>query len=264
MNLKRKPGINKYQRIRLREEWVRTFFNKGEEWFKNNNLGPAQLKAFIVWLRDSEISTSNKTITNLGHKLIEISKENEILAWEIIWINLFYNSNIVRWYLTNVPWLTFANKNELKNNLKQAFPSLSERTINNAFSTLINTLKTNSILNKLNISIIEEKGRERYIKKIGTDNVHPLAVLYSLYRYAISKNKYRLTVSELYREDNKDGGPYLIFGISRPALENILRWLQENKRDLIRVDLVADLDNIHLSEDIKDYTKILEYYLEVK
>jgi len=101
---------------------------------------------------------------------------------------------------------------------------------------------------------------EVYVKKIGTNNVHPLAVLYSLYRYAISKNKYKLTVSELYRQENKDGGPYLIFGISRPALENILRWLQESKKGFIRVDLVADLDNIYLSEDIKDYKKLLDYY----
>lgn len=95
---------------------------------------------------------------------------------------------------------------------------------------------------------------------MGSNDIHPMAVLYSLYRYAISKNKYKLTVSELYREENKDGGPYLIFGIERSALENILRWLQESKRELIRVDLAADLDNINLSEDIKDYTKILECY----
>ena len=54
---------------------------------------------------------------------------------------------------------------------------------------------------------------------MGSNDIHPMAVLYSLYRYAISENKYKLTVSELYREENKDGGPYLIFGIERSALE---------------------------------------------
>jgi phosphoadenosine phosphosulfate reductase len=86
-----------------------------------------------------------------------------------------------------------------------------------------------------------------------------MAILYSIYRYAISKNKFNLTVSEFYREDNKDGGPYLIFGISRPALENILRGLQENIKDLIKVDIIADLDNIYLSDSIKDYAQILDY-----
>ena len=124
----------------------------------------------------------------------------------------------------------------------------------------MNMLENMPTYNKLKLGIVEKVGRERYIRKMGSNDIHPVAVLYSLYRYAISKNKYKLTVSELYREENKDGGPYLIFGIERSALENILRWLQENKRELIRVDLAADLDNINLSEDIKDYTKILEYY----
>ncbi len=123
----------------------------------------------------------------------------------------------------------------------------------------MNMLENMPTYNKLKLGIVEKVGRERYIRKIGSNDIHPMAVLYSLYRYAISENKYKLTVSELYREENKDGGPYF-FGIERSALENILRWLQENKRELIRVDLAVDLHNINLSEDIKDYTKILEYY----
>ncbi|MCM8783059.1 MAG: phosphoadenosine phosphosulfate reductase family protein [Candidatus Omnitrophica bacterium] len=259
MDSERKVRINRYFTFGFREEWLRFLFRKRDEWAQDNNLGPEQVKAFISWLEDSEMLAKNK-ITDLGNKLAEIFKENELLAWEIIWINLFYNSSIIRWYLTSIPWSTIAERNELQNTLKESFPVSKERTLNNAFSSLLNTFRRNTLITKLNLGNIEKKGKEVYIKKIGTDDVHPLAVLYSLYRYAIAKNKYRFTVSELYREDNKDGGPYLIFGISRPALENILRWLQENKRDLIRVDLVADLDNIHLCEDIKDYTKILDYY----
>jgi len=166
----------------------------------------------------------------------------------------------MKWYLTSIPWSTSIKRSDLKHNLKESFPSFKDKTLDTADPCLINTFRSNNFVNKLNLGVIEKRGKEVYVKKIGTNNVHPLAVLYSLYRYAISKNKYKLTVSELYRQENKDGGPYLIFGISRPALENILRWLQESKKGFIRVDLVADLDNIYLSEDIKDYKKLLDYY----
>jgi len=130
----------------------------------------------------------------------------------------------------------------------------------NPLNALINLFENNKyISNVLKIGIIKKEGSNKLVEKIGTDNIHPIAILYSIYRYAISKDRYRLTVSEFYREDNKDGGPYLIFGISRPALENLLRGLQESLTELIKVDIVADLDNIYLSEDIKDYSQILYY-----
>ncbi len=63
-------------------------------------------------------------------------------------------------------------------------------------------------------------------------------------------------MSELYDKENKDGGPYLVFGMEKEAFENTLRWLQENTTGLIKVDLIAGLDNINLQEDINDYGKL--------
>jgi len=57
----------------------------------------------------------------------------------------------------------------------------------------------------------------------------------------------------------RDGGPYLIFGMEKEAFENTLRWLQENTPGLIKVDLIAGLDNINLQEDIKDYRELLDF-----
>jgi phosphoadenosine phosphosulfate reductase len=166
---------------------------------------------------------------------------------------------VVRWYLENIKWESYVSSKDLYNILINK-EQLNPKTASGGLNSLLNMLENMPTYNKLKLGIVEKVGRERYIKKFGTNDVHPIAVLYSLYRYAISNDRYKITVSEFYREENKDGGPYLIFGIERSALENILRWLQENKGELIRVDLTADLDNINLSEDIKDYTKILEYY----
>lgn len=260
MNRGNKSGFGRYLTFGIRSEWLKDYLVNLEEWFLKNNLGPKQLVSMIQWLKDAELlQIKEKTPTSLCSILRDIFKKDESFVYQIIWINLFYNSSVVKWYLLNIKWNFVLSSKELFE-LVIYKENMNKRTALSGINSLLNTFESVPIFQKLNIGIIEKKNRERYVKKIGTDEVHPLAVLYSIYRYAISKNKYRLTVSELYREDNKDGGPYLIFGISRPALENILRWLQENKRDLIRVDLVADLDNIHLSEDIKDYTKILEYY----
>ena len=70
-------------------------------------------------------------------------------------------------------------------------------------------------------------------------------------------------VSELYSKEFK-GGPYKLFGISRDKLERILRGLQEDKEQILRVDLVADLDNIYLRGDLSslDIIKIAEARLK--
>ncbi len=254
-------GIDRYSTFGMREGWVKSLLQKGEEWFEEESLGPKQLSAFIVWMRESEVLENTarvRKISKLGKRLMDIFRENEDFIWQIIWTNLFYNSNIVKWYLKNITWGVKASKKNLKEKLSQDFPDLSEGTLQNPLDALVNLFEYNSpIGDKLRLGIVERKGRETFISKLGTDNIHPIAVAYSLYRYATLKNRYKFTVSEFYREDNKDGGPYLLFGMSRPAFENTLRWLQENKKGLLSTELVADLDNIILSEDIKDYGEIL-------
>ncbi len=76
-----------------------------------------------------------------------------------------------------------------------------------------------------------------------------MAIAYSLYKFAEDKRRYDLTVAEFYKQDC-EGGPYKLFGISKFAFENNLRTLQEEKNQIVRVDLAADLDNIFLREEL--------------
>jgi len=86
-----------------------------------------------------------------------------------------------------------------------------------------------------------------------------LSVAYSLYKAAEHVGSRDFTVSELYGKEFK-GGPYKLFGISKDKLEKILRGLQEDKEQILRVDLIADLDNIYLREDLSslDIVRIAE------
>jgi phosphoadenosine phosphosulfate reductase len=254
-------GFGRYLTFGMRSAWLEDYMSNLDNWFLKNNLGNKQLESMVQWLKDSElIKVKEKTPTDLCLKLKKIYDINKTLFYQVIWINLFYNSSVVKWYLQNLNWNSVLSSTELIKILTDK-EKMNTRTASSGISSLLNMLENISYYQEMRVGFAEKRGRDRYIKKIGSDDIHPIAILYSLYRYAISKNKYNLTVSEFYRGDNKDGGPYLIFGISKPSLENILRGLQENMKDLIRVDIVADLDNIYLSDSIKNYSEILDYAL---
>jgi len=111
--------------------------------------------------------------------------------------------------------------------------TITKRTISNGIDGLFNTFEANQYLQKLGVVSVVRHDRERVALN-----------LYSLYRYAIRKGYYNLTVKELYNESNSAyGGPYVIFGVERQSLERLLRGMQEHYKGLVSVDLVADLDN---------------------
>lgn len=255
-------GFGSYLSIGLKANWLRAYLNNPKEFLVKNTLGSGQFVSMTRWLRGAELlDKKKKEPTKLCLRLRDIFKTDELFVYQIIITNLFYNSSVLRWYLSHVKWGTMCSSSELKDLVLGINGNkMSKITLSNGINSLLSTLSNTPIGNKLELGIIEKRGRKRFVRKLGTDYVHPIAVAYSLYRYAISKNKRRLTVSELYRDDNKDGGPYLIFGISRPTLENILRWLQENRKGLLKVELSADLDNINLSRKIKDYIDVIGYY----
>ncbi len=250
-------GFSRYKTFGLRKVWLQSFMGDPDNWFSINNLGPIQVYAMIQWLKDAElIEKVDKSPTKICRILQKIFPIKEILAWEIIWINLFYNSFLIRWYIETVNMGDLYSVEELLELGLSCGISNSKNTISSGIETLFNTFETSPLGTELKLGIIERRGNTRYIKKVGTDKIHPIAIAYSLYRYAEAKNSRYLTVSEFYRE-NRNGGPYRLFGISRERLENILRYLQEDKNGIIRVELTKGLDNLKLRDDL-NYIDVLE------
>lgn len=259
MNLK-SSSIDRYSTFGMKKEWVDFFFNNPAQWFVENNLGPKQVDAMVNWLKDAELmERKDKKITQLCKILQNIYSRDEILAWTIMWVNLFYNSTIIKWYILHIERYKEYSKNALMEMLRNSFENLSEGTINNPL-TAITTMFENSPYGKeLKFGIVERKGNKRYVQRYENDEVSPIAVAYSLYRYAKSKNRHALTVDEFYK-NKQDEGPYRLFLMSKERLENTLRYLQENKSGIIKVDLTKGLDNINLREDL-DYIDILKLLL---
>ena len=258
---KKTAGIDKYSTFGMREEWLKSFFIYGNKWLESNNLGNKQVMATLHWLTDAElIDTKTKEITQLRIHLKNIQLKEYLFAWAIFWTNIYYNSPVVKWYVDTLDWGNVFTKKELKEKIRQFYPHLSEGTLSNPVDAMVNMFDNSPLGEKMGIGTLEKKGKAvKKIKKLGTDKIHPLAVAYSLYKAAEHIGRRDFTVSELYRKDF-EGGAYKLFGISRDKLERILRGLQEDKDQVLRVDLVADLDNIYLRDDLTslDIVKIVE------
>jgi len=262
---KKTGGIDKYSTFGLREEWLSSFLNFGDQWLEKNNLGSKQIPAVLHWLIDAElVEPKTKKITMLGEYLRKIYLKDNLFVWSTIWNNLYYNSRIIEWYCNQVDWGITCIKKELKEKITSSYPNLSRGTLSNPIDAMVNMFDNSPLGEKLQIGLLDKKGRVvKSIKKIGTDEVHPLVIAYSLYKAAEHMGRRDFTISELYNKEFK-GGPYKLFGISRDKLERILRGLQEDKEQILRVDLVADLDNIYLRDDLSslDIVKIAEARLK--
>ena len=247
---KRTTGIDRYSTFGLREEWLEEFFDYGDDWLENNNLGPKQVPALINWLSEAKLIDQKSKTTELTKDLKVIYKKEPIFVWAIIWINLYYNSKVIHWYCDTIDWGTKISKEELLERIMQSFPNLSKGTLNNAISAMINTFDNSPLGMTFNLGSLEKKGRAvKFINKDPiSEELDMLVYAYSLYKISEDKSKFDLTVSELY-DENFEGGPYKLFGISQKDFERILRGLQ-HENNILKVDLAADLDNIFLNNDI--------------
>jgi phosphoadenosine phosphosulfate reductase len=259
LNLKT-SRIDKYSTFGIRGEWLTAFFNEMDNWLTNNGLGPKQIPAMINWLRDAELmEKKDKKPSEFAYILKDIFFKNEILVWEIVWINLAFNAPIINWFVRNIEFdRGYSRSNELIEILKKEYENLSEGTLNNPLSALIDMLDKSPFGERLKLGLLEKKGKvTKTVTRCGRKEANELPIAYLLYKNAEIKGRYEWTVSDYYGND--EIGPYNIFGISRDVFENCLRSLQENPNSIVTVDLLSGLDNIHLREDLKpnDVLRIL-------
>lgn len=248
-------GIDRYSTFGMREKWVNEFFSGYEDFFQGGNqLGTKMVPACINWFRECEIlDQKDKVITPFGLACAPIYPDNQTLIWELLWVNLAYNSQIVNFYTANVPFNRAFSKPEILAMLKETFPDIAEATLGNPLGALCNMFgigEETIVGDTLQQGLIKAKGRSvETVMRAPYNDVSYKTVAYSLFRYAESKNRRSLTVSEFYAE-GQDEGVYKQFGLDRPVFERILRTLQEERNHVLNVQLNLGLDNINLREDI--------------
>ncbi|MDR3327432.1 MAG: phosphoadenosine phosphosulfate reductase family protein [Prevotellaceae bacterium] len=248
-------GIDKYSTFGMKENWVSDFFNNSEDYFEgNNSLGTKMIPACLNWFREAEIlNISDKKISKTGTLLKNGFSNNPTTVWEIMWVNLAHNSKIVEFYTKNIVFNRTYSKKEILELMIPVFVGISEATLSNPLGALCSMfgIKEQSIIgNTVKQGIIVAKGNAvDTISRQPYNDISPVAVAYSLYRYAESKKRYALTVSELY-DTKQSEGVYRQFGVSRERFETILRTLKEDKNRVLNADLNMGLDNINLRENL--------------
>lgn len=258
-----KSGINRYNDgMGLRDVWLQRYFDSHENFFTGAEHGlniVYQIPPFTNWLKEAcIIQEGNKQISETGKALMERYKTDPSLVWEIIFINLCYNSEICNWFQGSLGFDRLYSRAELDAILQDSYPNLKGRTLSNPLNSLINTFKESPLgKDKLIVALIREKGKLS-VRRQSHNALSLVAAAYSLFKYAESRDTKSLTVSEFYAESQTEG-IYRQFGIERVTLERILRTLQEERNHVLNVQLNLGLDNINLREDLSsaDILKIM-------
>uniref|UniRef100_A0A7C3RME7 DUF4007 family protein n=1 Tax=Dictyoglomus thermophilum TaxID=14 RepID=A0A7C3RME7_DICTH len=246
----------KYYTFGLRQEWLYSFLTNGENFLKENTLGPKQIEAFIYLLRDCELIDKNKNLTSLFHLLKSIYFKDgpySQILWGIIWINLCFNVPIFTWW-TTLPIRIYQRK-DLISKLILSYGK-ENRYIKNGFCTLKETLSKSPIGEILGQGIPIKKGKIiQGFNKIGLKSLHPIVILYNLYKYAERENLYEI---DLYSLENKLYSPQKIFSISTKDLQKSL--LDESQYyNLYRLSL--DRPGLIILYDFLKAINILEKYV---
>lgn len=250
-----KSGINRYNDgMGMRSNWVDKYFETYQTFFDNNDHGlnpKYQIPPFINWLREAFIlSQDSKNITEVGLCLAKAYKSKPQSVWEIIFVGLCQNSEICSWFHSSIGFNKSYSREEMDVILQDSFPDLMDRTLRNPFNSLLNTFKESPLGSTIPVGVMSKEHNKVMLIRKPHNDISLVAVAYSLFRYAERHNRYSLTVSEFY-DDNQTEGIYRQFGISKDTLERLLLSIQEESNHVLRAELNMGLDNIILRDDLK-------------
>lgn len=241
-----KKGLAAYQTRGFREDWLNLYFELGSDFWGSDRLGKNMFLSFKVWLREAGL-INGLSITPFGEKLSTLGANN-ILVWAAIFINLAYESTLINWYVKAVDAFQPYNNTTLKLLLGDQY-SVSVKE--SAIASLKETLKTSPIGQVLGAGHCEMKGNTVVsITKSVWENPEPLAILYSLYKFAEASDRYHsFTLTDLLADSTDRPGisPAKLFNISRETLQRILFQLSHDHNNFIKVVFNKDLDNIYLN-----------------
>lgn len=251
MNSKR--SLPSYQTFGLRQYWLDEFCRYPQSWISRllSSLGNRQFESLVLWLRHAELivrKNNSFEITPLGQKIMRLGPNNH-LTWAIIWTNLARNSPLVDWYVSSLPWGVAIDNKQMVEKMGELFAQ-RERTRSNSIKALYSLLSNTPLGEELGFGKkITNQKKDMSILKSGWSKPNPIAILYALYRYAERYKRYELTVHELY--ENVSEGPYALFGVDKEILQGLLKGLSLRSNELIKINIIRDLDNIFLNSKLK-------------
>lgn len=247
--------ISKYGTFGIHQEWVDQYLTDPETFWDERILGIKQIPSFKAWLKDAEIVDDKVNLTPFGELCVEINKENATLLWEIIYINLVYNSPLVKWFSAAINFNTETSRKDLDKLAIEYFQqTFKKTTITYAIQALVQTFKYSPIGEDLLLFVCQD-AKGTVFQRLPYNDLSPEAVAYSLYKYAQEKGIKMLRVSDLYRPE-EECGLYKEFGISKTELQKKLRFLSSDKNRVLVAELAMGLDHITLRDDLNAITAL--------
>jgi phosphoadenosine phosphosulfate reductase len=246
--------VQGYKKFGLREIWIDEYSVNPVEFWKDNTLGTAQEDSLKAWLRDAEVIDKKNNLTEIGELMMNLYKETPSLFWEIAFINLSYNSFIVKWFTNNiVPNQIYNSKIIIEEISNQSYTG-SLATVGNAALAFVDMVKKSPIGDDFVQGVEQGKDglqREEY------NDLSIEAVAYSIYRLAITHGVTMLRVADLYNK-NEEYGPYKEFMISKQALLKKLRTISSSNNRVLTAELTMGLDHITLRQDLNHIEALKE------
>lgn len=254
--IKKVSNIDRYKNFGLREEWLVSYLiDKDDYWTGNHGLNENyQIPSLKAWLRDAEIIDDRNGITEIGELLAnpEVLANFPNLPWEIVWINLSYNSFIVNWFTKNIKSGMNCSQKSLEEMIREQYPSYKEKTVHNAVYQLRRTLKESPIGSAF--EQYYEISKDTF-NRMAFEEVSKEAIAYSLYKYATTKKILHLRVHDLFNPE-ATGGIHKEFCLSKIAFEDKLRTLDADTNHVLTAELNMGLDSITLRDDLTPFSAL--------
>lgn len=141
-------GWSRHQQFGLRKEWLELYLQEPQEWEFSGLLGNRQVQSFKVWLRTTGLQDKRGKETFLAALFREYGLE-EILPWELLWVNVVFNFPTAAWYVQELGLGTWTT-GEIREQLLFYVPRLALRTINNAVMELVGLLERTPVGREIN------------------------------------------------------------------------------------------------------------------
>lgn len=241
-------SINSFANHAPKAEWIREFFELGDNYWDNNTLNKKNQEPKVKrFLRESGVIDKNNKCTDLFNLINNIGWESET-SWGIIIVNFVDNPQFA-WYIKHLDVGFFYEREKVSDMLMAEGVSKPDATsIINAFKRFCELPMGTS----LNWGCITENGRKIQsicrTKCIISDN---RVVLYALYKFAENCNDYKeFTLGWMMNDDFERGGisPTRIFGLGYEDTKSILMGLSAKYPEFINAAFTNDLDKITLTD----------------
>jgi phosphoadenosine phosphosulfate reductase len=242
-----KTSIDCFNTHSPKTEWLQDFFERKEDFIKENTLGPDQKVRFNRFLRSSGLLENDK-FSGFAEIMLSLGW-NSSTAQGLLLANLAYNPQF-NWYINKLDIGRIYDCKDVVAMLKNDGNSeITSKIVATAFKRLVDI----PLGTVLHWGQTTEKGKQletltRTSCIIGDNRV----ILYSLYKFAEKCNDYKeFTLNALLSDkiDRNGVSPTRIFGLDRETMIPLLLGLSANNPDFINATFTNDLDKISLRND---------------